>query len=81
MSIRARKFVDSWIAEYVHPEGFEDGSRHSESRAEAVACLESAEIEGISKEEIREEFADLVSYVAARHRQMAARQQDAKGPS
>ncbi|MGH6828304.1 MAG: hypothetical protein ACREFW_05290 [Rhizomicrobium sp.] len=72
MSERARKFVASWVEEYVRPDGFEDDKRHSESRAEAVACLESAEIEGISKEEIKEEFADLVSYMAARHREMAA---------
>jgi hypothetical protein len=80
MSERARKFVESWVEEYVHPPGFEEDNRHSRSRAEAVACLESAEIEGISKNEIKEEFDDLVSYMTARHQEMAAKAQSARRP-
>lgn len=73
MSERARKFVESWIEEYLHPSEPEDSNRHSQSRADAVACVESAEIEGISRDEIRHEFDDLVSYMIARRQEAVAR--------
>jgi hypothetical protein len=63
MSERARAFVESWVKEYVHPVGYEDANHHSKSRANAIACYESALIEGITKTEIDEEYDDLVTYM------------------
>ncbi|MEP6605030.1 MAG: hypothetical protein ABJA60_02810 [Nitrosospira sp.] len=67
MSQRARAFVDSWIQEYVHPTKYESKDRHPEARAFAVACYNSALIEGIMKVEIAEEYPDLVSHMAKVH--------------
>jgi hypothetical protein len=64
MSERGRLFVDSWIKEYLHPTKYEEPNNHSESRASAAACYESALIEGIDKTEIEEEYPDLVAYIA-----------------
>jgi hypothetical protein len=76
MSHRARAFVESWVREYVHPTTYEDENRHAESRANAVACRDSALIEGISRNEIKEEFADLVGYMARKHEQTIDREVD-----
>lgn len=69
MSERAKAFVESWVNEYVHPATYETENHHSESRRHAMACYESALVEGIAKDEIAEEYPDLVSYMAARHEQ------------
>jgi hypothetical protein len=74
MSQRARAFVESWIEEYVHPTGYEDENHHSESRANAAACFESALIEGITKAEINEEYEDLVARMAQVHKQIVDRE-------
>jgi hypothetical protein len=70
MSERAKLFVESWVTEYVHPTAYENAERHAQSRANAVACYESALIEGITKDEINEEFPNLVTYIAGRHEQI-----------
>jgi len=60
MSLRAREFVESFIVEYERPTSNErDGLR--EAKAFAASCYDSAAIEGISKVEIDEEYADLVA--------------------
>ena len=74
MSERARAFVESWIEEYVHPTGYEDKNHHSESRANAAACYESALIEGITKAEISEEYEKLVAHMAQVHEQIIVRE-------
>lgn len=76
MSRRARTFVESWIGQYVHPASYESKDRHAESRANAVACYHSALIEGISKEEISEEFDDLVTHMANQHEQIIDKEID-----
>ncbi|HEX3755635.1 MAG TPA: hypothetical protein VHV26_11225 [Rhizomicrobium sp.] len=67
MSARARAFVESWIQEYLHPVAYENKAHHAESRANAVACYESALIEGITKAEIDEEYPNLVAQMAQAH--------------
>jgi hypothetical protein len=67
MSSRARAFVQSWVKENVHPATYESENHHSASRANAVTCYQLALIEGISKQEISEEFDDLVTYMARQH--------------
>jgi hypothetical protein len=74
MSERARAFVESWVQEYVHPTTYENENRHSESRANAVACYESALIEGIAKAEVEEEYGDLVTHMAKVHEQTIDRE-------
>ena len=64
MSARAKAFVESWIEQYVHPMARETDNHRSRSRASAAACLQSAEVEGIPKDEIREEYGDLVPCMA-----------------
>jgi hypothetical protein len=54
----------------VHPATYEDGDHHSESRANAVACYDSALIEWISKAEIDEEYDDLVAHMTKVHKQI-----------
>ena len=73
MSERARYFVESWIAQYVRPEIDEHPLNLFESRADAIACVHSALEDGISRLEIREEYADLVFHIAAARDLMAAR--------
>lgn len=76
MSQRARAFVESWVNEYVHPTTYESEDRHDQSRANSVACYESALIEGIKKDEIDEEFGDLEAYMARRHEDIIDRKID-----
>jgi hypothetical protein len=69
MSARARLFVQTWIQQFVRADRDEHPLHLFESRADAIACVHSALAEGISRLEIREEYADLVFHIAAaRHR-------------
>jgi hypothetical protein len=73
MSARARLFVEAWIRQFVRAERTEDPLHLFESRADAIACVYSALADGISRLEIREEYADLVFHIAAaRHRLISA---------
>ncbi len=63
MSERAKDFVETFKQERLHPSAYE-GDDLSESKALAAACYEAAEAAGISKEEIDEEYEDLVSDIA-----------------
>ncbi len=73
MSQRARIFVESWIAQYVRADKEEHPLHLFESRADAIACVHSALAEGISRLDLREEYADLVMHIAAaRYRQAAS---------
>lgn len=60
MSLRAREFVESFIVEYERPAAQETDDLR-EARAFTASCYDSAAIEGISKAEIDEEYADLVA--------------------
>ena len=64
MSERARDFVEAWIRQFVRPERDEHPLNLFESRADAIACVHSALEDGISRLEIREEYADLVRHIA-----------------
>jgi hypothetical protein len=72
MSERARQFVEAWIRQFVRPERAEHPLHLFESRADAIACVHSALAVGISRLDIREEFADLVFHIAAARDRMAA---------
>jgi hypothetical protein len=72
MSERARQFVEAWIRQFVRPERTEHPLHLFESRADAIACVHSALAVGISRLDIREEFADLVFHIAAARDRMAA---------
>jgi len=61
-----RAFVESWVNEYVHLTNYEGVNHHSESRTNALACYESALIEGITKEEIAEQFQCFAAYIIRR---------------
>ena len=63
MSLRAREFVESFIVEYESPAANATDALN-EAKAFAASCYDSAAIEGISKAEILEEYADLVAEFA-----------------
>ncbi len=67
MSQRARKFVNYWIAEFLHPDLYEDDETLSESVENAADCCKCAAMYGIGKAEIDEEFDDLVAHIARIH--------------
>ncbi len=70
MSERAKDFVEYWIAEFLHPDMYEDEESFCESRQNALACLKSAAAYGIAKPEIDEEVGDLVAHIARAHVQI-----------
>jgi hypothetical protein len=69
MTQRAREFVDYWIAEFLHPDAYEDDTL-CESIEHAVECLRSAADLGIGSIDIEEEFGDLVTHIARIHEQI-----------
>jgi hypothetical protein len=72
MSERARQFVEAWIRQFVRPEREEHPLNLFESRADAIACVYSALEDGISRLEIREEYADLVRHISAARYRLAS---------
>jgi len=65
MSQRSRSFVDDWITEYVHAEGYEPEGSHALARQLAQECLRDAERVGITKHDIEEELGGIVGYMSA----------------
>lgn len=64
MSQRAVEFVDNWIAENIHAEGYPPEGDDSEARGLATMCEAAAQQAGISKAEIDEDLIDLVEYMS-----------------
>ena len=49
MSERAIAFVEEWVSENIHAEGYEPEGDHSQAAAFAAQCLASSKAEGITK--------------------------------
>jgi 5-enolpyruvylshikimate-3-phosphate synthase len=65
MSERAIAFVEEFVSENVHAEGYEPEGDHSQAAAFAAQCLASAKAEGITDAEMKNAFEDLTQFMAA----------------
>ena len=64
MSERAIAFVEEWVSESIHAEGYEPED-HSQAAAFAAQCLASSKAEGITEAEMKHAFDDLTQFMAA----------------
>ena len=64
MSERALGFVEDWVSQHVHAEGYEPESDNSLAKSLARQCLIDASAQGISEAEIRESIDDLTDFMA-----------------
>ena len=64
MSERGLRFVEEWIVENVHPEGYQPEGDNREARMLAVLCLKAAKDAGISKKEIEENVGDIEDFMS-----------------
>jgi hypothetical protein len=64
MSERALGFVEEWVSENVHAEGYPPEGNNSLAKSLALQCLGDANAKGISEAEIRESIADLTEFMA-----------------
>ena len=69
MTQRAREFVEYWIAEFLHPDAYEDDTL-CDSAEHAAECIHFAAALGIGPLDIQEEFGDLVAHIARIHEQI-----------
>ena len=65
MSERANSFVEAWVIENVISEGNQPKDDLALARDLAQRCLAAAHAEGISEEEIKEGFEDLVEFLSS----------------
>ncbi len=65
MSERAIAFVEEFVSENIHAEGYEPEGDHSQAEAFAAQCLASAKAEGITDAEMKDAFEDLTQFMAA----------------
>jgi hypothetical protein len=65
MSERATLFVEEFVEKNVQADGYEPEGDHSKAAALAVQCVASAKAEGITDAELKDEFDDLLLFIAA----------------
>jgi hypothetical protein len=65
MGERAIAFVEEWVSENIHAEGYEPESDHPQAAAFAAQCLASSKAEGITEAEMKDAFDDLTQFMAA----------------
>jgi hypothetical protein len=65
MSERAIAFVEEFVDEHVHAEGYEPEGDSSKARSLAEHCLSAAKSAGISEAEMKDAFDNLTRFMAA----------------
>lgn len=76
MSARALEFVETWVSEKIEEEGYPDENEESVAKAWAAECLEAANEERISSDEIEEAFDDLAEFIEGEFEEARDREED-----
>jgi len=76
MSERALAFVEGWVSDHVHPEGYEPEGDNTRAKQLAEECLSAANADGISRIEIDEVIDDLTAFMAGQIEEVVDRKVD-----
>jgi hypothetical protein len=74
MSERALAFVEGWVSDHVHPEGYEPEGDNTRAKQLADECLSAANAEGISRIEVDEVIDDLTAFMAGQIEEVVDRE-------